>query len=250
MRMLLHLLLLAMVVPPLGAQRVLTLGDTVRLDYRVGSKHFLGFQETHRLKGLLHQLTADSVVLHETAGSRAVARKDVVAVQRLSGRGYDWNKAALPMAVGGALGLVLGVKTVNDDELSGGEAALAITSFTVLGVQPGFTRGLDSRGRTGFTIGALVGAAAGLAVGIATMPEPSPPCNPSSPFCFDLPDVRGIYPIATALIGSSWGGLLGGILGSSKPGERWEKTPLPRTTLGLHRLPQGRAALVVSVGVR
>lgn len=245
---LLHFLILALAVQSLGAQRVLTLGDTVQLDYRV-SRHFLGHLETRRLEGLLNQLTADSVVLHDSAGSRALARKDVVSVRRLSGHGYDWHKATVPMAAGGAVGLILGAVAVADDEtLSGSESALAITTFTLAGALPGFAKGLDSRGRTGFTIGAVVGAAAGLAVGIATKPEPSPRCNPSSPFCLDLPDLEGLYVVAVMCAGSGAGGLIGGIVGSMQPGQRWEKLPLPPTALGLRRLPGGRVGLGISVG--
>lgn len=253
MRALLPFLLVAM-VQPLRAQRVLALGDTVQVDYRVKSPFvyrvsdpFLGRVVVVRLEGVLGQLTADSVVLQDTAGSRAVARKDLLSTRRLSGRGFDWDKATVPMAVGGGVGLILGAGAVSEDNLSGGEAALAITAFTVMGALPGLVKGLDSHGRTGFTIGALVGAAAGLAVGIANMPEPSPPCDPASPFCIDVPDLGALYVLVATGIGASGGGLIGGIVGSLKPGKRWEKLPLPPTALGLRPLPGGRVGLVISV---
>ncbi len=254
MRALLYLLVLAVAVPPLAAQRLLAAGDTVQIEYRMGQsyRHYLQPTrlETRRVEGLFSQLTADSVILDGTAGLGAVARKDVLSMRRLAGRGFDWQKATVPMAVGGALGLILGAAAVADDKsLSGTESALGIAAYGVVGVVPGFTKGLDSHGRTGFTIGAVVGAAAGLAIGLATMPEPPPPCDPSSPFCFDLPDLSGLYVIAVAGAGAAGGGLIGGVIGSIKPGKRWEKLPLPSsTTLGLRRLPGGRVGLAISVG--
>ncbi len=254
MRALLYPLLLAATVRPLGAQRVLALGDTIQLDYRV-SAPFLGRVELLRLEGVLGQVTADSVVLHDTTGPRAMARKDVFSVRRLSGRGYDWNKAAVPMVAGGVLGMILGAAAVADDEsLSGTESALGIAAYTVVGAVPGFKKGLDSRGRTGFTIGALVGAAAGIAVGIQTMPERAPralPCDPSTQLCFDLnlPNLEGLYVVAIMVAGASAGGLIGGIVGSTKPGKRWEKLPLPPTTLALRPLPGGRVGLGMSLAI-
>jgi hypothetical protein len=238
--------LLAMAVRPLSAQRALALGDTVQLAYQVRGP-VLGRVEIRRLEGLLRQLTPDSVVLGDTAGPRAVARKDVLLVQRLSGRGYDWDKAALPMVAGGVVGLMLGARAASDDELSGGEAALVITAFTVVGATPGFVKGLDSRGHTGFTIGAVVGAAAGLAVGIATLPEPSPPCVPSGPLCIDFANLEGFYVIALSVAGAGAGGVIGGVVSSVKPGKRWEKLPLPPTALGLRRLSGGRVGLAITV---
>ena len=245
MRVLLFLLLLAAAVQPLGAQeRVLALGDTVQVAYQVRGP-VPGRAEIRRFEGLLRYLTADSVVLGDTAGPRAVARKDVLVAKRLSGRGYDWDKAALPMVAGGVLGLLLGARVVSDDELSGGEATLAITAYTVVGALPGFTKGLDSRGQTGFNIGAAAGLAAGLAVGLATMPEP---CDASNPLCVDVPVFQGAYVIALSLAGLAGGGLIGGAIASTKPGKRWEKLPLPPTTLGLRPLPGGRVGLAIMLG--
>ena len=247
MRALLSFLVLAVAVRPICAQRPLSVGDTVQIAYRAGQYYVAGRGATRLHEGLLSQLTPDSVVVDGTAGARAVARRDVVSVRRLSGHGYDWHKATVPIVAGGALGLILGISAVSqDDGISGAEAALGVTAFTLAGLVPGFREGLDSRGRQGFTIGALVGAAAGFAVGIATKPDPGPPCNPATQICLDLPSLEDFY-IVGAVAGGVWvGGLIGGVVGSMKPGNRWEKLRLPATSLGVRPLPGGRAGLVIA----
>ncbi len=114
------------------------------------------------------------------------------------------------------------------------QVKVGIGSLTKLEV----SRGRKSRFLQGLGYGLLVGAATGAVIGAASGDD-----DPSTWFAMSAGEKAAVGAISLGLLG----GIVGGVIGLSSPGERWEEVPLDRLRVGPSPVTADGVAVSVSL---